>query len=325
MFLLQIRLQLFWSLFWLLLIEDAGSLSQTSLLCSQLLGLRSVQRVGLINHQDTCCHLSLVLCFHRMGLLRYLREDLIAAGANVFDWPALVLMKMLRAMPSLIAFPVQIWLAAWNRDARQPTLQSNDDLPIVDGILSQLPLNAGQNNIPVLTRCNVSFACVYCGLVNQSREQWNEKSFVSVPTLHVAAGRPPTSAEDLMDEMLNQHMRITCPNRQCGRQIAATWRTVMGIITVVYIDRFDLRGRIINTRLVPRPQGSPPHALLGDLVSVISRSGGNYDGGPFVSYHQVGGRWYFSNDDHSHYPCNFHPFERRDGNETVSLLCYRNI
>ena len=71
-----------------------------------------------------------------------MRIDLIAAGPNVFDWPALVLLKILRALPSLRPFPVQNLLAAWNRDGRQPTLQPNDDLTIVDGILSQLPLAA---------------------------------------------------------------------------------------------------------------------------------------------------------------------------------------
>ena len=254
-----------------------------------------------------------------------MREDLIAAGANVFDWPALVLLRMLRALPSPIAFPVWNFLVAWNNDGRHPNLEPNDDLAIVDGILSQLPLAAGGNNIPVLTKYNVSFACDYCGQVNQNREQWSEKSFVSVPTLHVFSNSPPTSVEDLLDEMLNQQMRITCPNRQCDRRPAATWRTVRGVFSVLYIDRTaDLRGGIVNTRLLPRPQGSPQHPVLGELVSVISRSGGNHAGGHFVSYHQVGGRWFFNNDDHTFHVCNFHPFNRRDGLENVSLLCYLN-
>ena len=286
---------------------------------------RHLQTAGLINHQDTCCHLSLVLCFHRMGLVQYMRDDLIAAGANVFDWPALILSRNLRALPSRIPFSVWYFLAAWNRDGRFPNLQPNDDLTIVDAILSQLPLAAASNNVPVLTRYQVSFACDDCGLSSQSREQWNERSFVSVPTLHVAAGGPPTTVEDLLDEMLNQQMRITCPNRQCGRPVNATWRSVMGIMTFLYIDRSDLTGGIISTRLLPRGHDIDPHPVLGELVSVISRSGQGYNRGHFVSYHQVGGRWYFTDDDHTHYRCNFHPFNRRDGMETVSLLCYYNI
>ena len=284
---------------------------------------RHLQSAGLINHRNTCCHISLILCFHRMGLIQYMRDDLIAAGANVFDWPALVISRMLRALPSTRPFSVQNFLAAWNRDGRQPHLQSNDDLTIVDGILSQLPLAAARNNVPVLTRYQVSFTCDYCGLSSQNREQFDERSFVSVPTLHVASNSPPTTAEDLLDEMLNQQMRITCPNR-CGGRPNATWRSVRGIFTVLYIDRSDLMGGISNTRLLPRVQGSAPHPILGELVSVISRSGLGNNRGHFVSYHQVGGRWHFSDDDHTHYPCNFHPFNRRNGNETVSLLCYYN-
>ena len=253
-----------------------------------------------------------------------MRVDLIAAGANVFDWPALVLSRILRALPSLRPFPVQNLLAAWNRDGRHPQLQPNDDLTIVDAILSQLPL-AARDNVPVLTRYQVSFACDYCGLSSQSREQWNERSFVSVPTLHVAAGSPPITAEDLLDEMLNHQMRITCPNRQCRGRINATWRTVRGTFTVLYIDRSDLRGGIINTRLLPRAQGSAPHPVLGELISVVSRCGQGGNRGHFVSYHQVGGRWHFNDDDHTFYSCNFHPFNRTDGIENVSLLCYYNI
>ena len=285
---------------------------------------RHLQTVGLRNHRDTCCHLSLVLCLHRMGLLKYLRQDLIAAGGNVLDMPALVLTRMLRALPSLRPFPVQNFLVSWNGEGRQPVLQSNDDLMIVDGLLSQLPLSAVSGNVPVLTRYQASFACNYCGRVDDSCEEWDEKDFVSIPTLHMTPGIPST-AETLLDGMLQQQMRITCPNRQCRGRVTATWRTVRGTFTVLYIDRADLRGGIDNTRLVPRARASLPHGVLGELVSVVSRSGDGYNRGHFVSYHQVGGRWFFNNDDHTHHVCNFHPFNRPDGLENVSLLCYYNI
>ena len=284
---------------------------------------RHLQRAGLRNHQNTCCHLSIVLCLHRMGLLRFLREDLIAVGGNVLDMPALVLTRMLRALPSQRPFSVQNFLLSWNAERRQPILQSNDDLMIVDGLLSQLPLSAVRGNVPVLTRYQASFACNYCGRVDDSCEDFSERSFVSIPTLHMTPGNPST-AEDLLDGMLQHQMRITCPNRQCGGRVTATWRTVRGTFTVLYIDRADLSGGIDNTRLLPRAQASVPHAVLGELVSVISRSGDGYNSGHFVSYHQVGGRWFFTDDDHTHYLCNFHPFNRRGGRENVSLLCYFN-
>ena len=287
---------------------------------------RHLQRAGLINHRDTCCHLSVVLCLHRMGILKFLREDLIAVGVNVFDMPALVLSRMLRALPSQRPFSVQNFLTSWNHDHRLPVLQSNDDLTIVDGILSQLPLapEPARGNVPVLTRFQASYSCDYCGQVDQSCETWDEKNFFLVPKLNLTR-RNPISAEDLLDQMLQQQMRITCPNRQCRGRATATWRTVRGSFTVLYIDRADLQGGISNTRLLPPAQASVPHNVLGELVSVVSRSGDGYNRGHFVSYHQVGGTWYFNNDDHSHYACNFHPFNRPDGRECVSLLCYYNI
>ena len=288
--------------------------------------VRHLQTAGLINHRDTCCHLSVVLCLHRMGILKFLREDLIANGANVFDMPALVLSRMLRALPSPIPFSVQNFLTSWNRDRRLPVLQSNDDLMIVDGILSQLPLaaQAAGSNVPVMTRFLASYACNYCGRVDQSCEKWDERNFVLIPKLHMAQGNPVT-AEDLLEEMLQQQMMITCPNGQCRGRVMATWRTVMGAYTVLHIDRANLQGGINNTRLLPRDQASVPHNVLGELVSVVSRSGSGHNRGHFVSYHQVGGTWFFNNDDHAHFACNFHPFNRRDGNECVSLLCYYNI
>lgn len=287
---------------------------------------RHLQRAGLINYRDTCCHLSTVLCFHRMGIVRFLREDLITDGVNVFDMPALVLSRMLRALPSLMPFPVQNLLESWNHDHRLPVLQPNDDLLIVDGILSQLPLapEAARSNVPVITRFQASYSCDFCGRVDQSCETWDERNFVVVPKLHLTRMNPITE-EDLLEEMLQQQMRITCPNRQCRGRATATWRTVRGSFTVLYIDRADLQGGISTTRLLPRAQGSVPHNVLGELVSVVSRSGDGHNRGHFVSYHQVGGNWYFNDDDHSHYACNVHPFDRRDGRECVSLLCYYNI
>ena len=244
----------------------------------------------------------------------------------MLDMPALVLSRMLWAMPSVISFSVWNLLACWNAEGRLPNLQPNDDLMIVDGILSQLPLAAvvAGSNVPVITRFQASFSCDYCGRIDQGCETWNEKNFVLVPKLHLTA-RNPTTPEDLLDQMLQQQMRITCPNVQCHERIRATWRTVRGTFTFLYLDRADLQGGIVNTRLLPRAQASVPHNVLGELVSVVSRSRDGYNRGHFVSYHhQVGGRWFFNDDDHTHYACNFHPFNRRDGIECVSLLCYKN-
>ena len=153
--------------FWLQLIQDRGSQSLTPLLSNPLLilrfGISRESASGTIGTPAATCPWFSA----GMGILKYLRQDLIAVGGNVLDMPALVLSRMLRALPSRRPFPVQNYLASWNAEGRLPHLQSNDDLMIVDGIMSQLPLAAVRagSNVPVLTRCQASLSCNNCGRV----------------------------------------------------------------------------------------------------------------------------------------------------------------
>ena len=152
--------------------------------------LRHLQRTGLINLRNTCCHLSLLLCFHRMGLIQAFEGDRVAAGGNVLDWPALVLSRILRALPSPQSFHIQSFLTSWNLDSREPRLRSNDDLTIADSILRQLPL-CGHDNVPALTQYLASFECFSCGYIDQECQQWDEKPFSVVPTINVPHSRDP--------------------------------------------------------------------------------------------------------------------------------------
>ncbi len=287
---------------------------------------RHLQRSGLINWNNTCCHLSLILAFHRMNLLRYLDPNLIAVGRNVLDWPALILTKMLRALPSPRPFSVQNFLTVWNANGRNPRLVANDDLTITDAIISQLPLT-GHNNVPALTKFQVSFACPYCGQREESCEQWNERQWSAVPTLHLQPGSPPTRPETLLNGILQhgQQIRITCPNLYCQLPVDATWKVVKGSYTILYINRDDGNGGIVRTRLRPSTLTTDQGLdILGELVSVIARSGERRNRGHFVSYHQVGSHWFFSDDDHTFRRSPQHPFHRPQGRETVDLLCYYN-
>ena len=289
--------------------------------------VRHLQRVGLNNLRNTCCHLSLILCFHRMGLIQAFEGDRVAVGGHVLDWPALVLSKILRALPSQQSFYIQTFLASWNRDNREPRLRSNDDLTIADGILGALPLS-GRDNIPALTQYLASFECFSCGHIEQDCLQWNEKPFFVVPTINVPYSQDPIPIEILIRGLLDQRMRITCT--QCGQHCSASWNVVKGSYTVLYFNRGgDGRGTV-RTRLQLRDQTRnppPPLDYLGELVSVVCRCADDEigsAGGHFVSYHQVEGRW-FKNDDHRILTiCNFHPFNQTHGFETVDLLCFKN-
>ena len=256
-----------------------------------------------------------------MNLLRYLDPDLIAVGRNVLDWPALIITKILRALPSHRPFAVQYFLTIWNADGRHPRLVSNDDLTITDPILSQLPLT-GHNNAPALTEFQASFGCEICGRREESCEQWNEREWSAVPTLYLQPRSPPTRPETLLNGIL-QHgrlMRITCPNPQCRLPVYATWKVVRGSHTVLYINRLAENGGIVRTRLLP--SSGPGLDILGELVSVVARFGEGSNKGHFVFYHKVGGHWFFNF--HTFLRSPQHSFQRTRGLESVELLCYYN-
>ena len=262
-----------------------------------------------------------------MGLAQAFEGDRVAAGGNVLDWPALILSRILGALPSRHPFHIQTFLASWNRENRDPRLRSNDDLTIADGILRQLPLS-GHDNVPALTQYLASIECFSCGHVDQECHQWNEKPFFVVPTIQVPSSRDPIPIEILIRGLLEQRMRITCP--QCGQLTSATWNVVRGAYTVLYFHRGgDGRG-IVRTRLQARDQTrSPPPPLdfLGELVSVVSRCADDEigaSGGHFLSYHQVDGRWFMNNDNRVLKICNHHPLNQTQGYETVDLLCFKN-
>ena len=222
-----------------------------------------------------------------MGLIQHFEEDRVAVGGNVLDWPALVLSKILMAIPSRYPFHIQCFLGSWNADNRVPRLQSNDDLTIADGILRQLPLS-GHNNIPALTQYLASFDCLYCGHRNDSCHQWNEKAFSVVPSINVPHSSRPISIEILLRGLLDQRMRITCP--ECGQLVTATWKVVKGLWTVLYLSRANHGQGLVRSQLQTCRNPPPPLDILGELVSLVSRCADDEIGGAgghFISYHHT--------------------------------------
>ena len=109
-------------------------------------GVEHLQRAGLDNNGNICCHLSILLCFHRMQLLPFLCNSRIVASGNVLNWPALILKKMLEALPSTQSFCPYNFLTSWNSENRVPALQMNDDLTILDSILDQIPFSSSASS-----------------------------------------------------------------------------------------------------------------------------------------------------------------------------------
>lgn len=284
-----------------------------------------LQSKGLINRNNICGYISLFLSFHRMGLLKFLKSDHIVLDGIILDWPAFILQRILRAFPSARSFLVQNFVTSWNAENQQPRLEVYDDLLIADTILSHLPLR-GQNNIPLLTKYNVSYACLnpICNHHEDNLEYWNEKPFTKVPTLHLLTLNPsgqPISVEELLNVFLQQNVETRC--HQCRSRVNGSMRVVKGMFTLLHLNRDDNRGGILRTRLIPSNQGTCSNDIVGQLISVISRSG-TVDRGHFLSYHEVRGQWFLNNDEQEVQRCGYHPYNRTLGTENVSFVIFKN-
>ena len=284
-----------------------------------------LQSKGLINRGNICGYISLFLCFHRMGLLKFLKSDHIIVDGIILDWPAFILQRILKAMPSAIPFLVTNFPSSWNAENQQPRLEVYNDLMMADPILSQLPLR-GLNNVPLLTKYNVSYACSnpMCNHHEDDLEYWNEKPFTKVPTLHLLMLNPSgqaISVERLLDAFLQQNVETRC--NLCNSPVNGSLRTVIGLFSPFYLNRDNDKGGILRTKLIPSGQSTSRNDAVGRLISVISRSG-TVDRGHFLSYHQVRGNWFLNDDQREIQRCNFHPFSRTQGTENVAFVIYEN-
>ena len=279
-----------------------------------------LQRNGLLNTGNICCHISIVLCFHRLGLLRNLEDDLIAANSNVLDWPAFLMRRILQALPSREAFSIQNFCTAWNSDGRAPQLQAWDDICVVEDITTQLPFR-GLNNVPAFTRFILRYTCPTCGFIEND---CNERLFSTVPTLTLLPESVAITAERLLRDYLKTPVQTRCSNSDCRHAVIASWRIQPGRTTVLFIARNMPDHGIVRTRIIPRDPSWQAPGILGELVSVVSRSGENAQRGHYLSYHQVGGRWFKNDDANPLAEVNHHPFNFCHLGEDVVLLCYLN-
>ena len=249
-----------------------------------------------------------------------MEDDLIVVNGNVLDWPALLMQKILQALPSRDAFTVQIFCLSWNSDGRAPQLQAWDDICVVDDIATQLPFR-GLHNVPAFSRFFLRYTCPTCSFIENDCD---DRLFSTVPTLTLLPGSVAISAERLLLNYLRAPVQTRCRNSGCGQAVNASWRTKPGKTTLLFIARNMPGHGIVRTRIVPRDPSGPDFGIMGELVSVVSRSGQNVQRGHYFSYHQVGGRWFKNDDDHPLTEVTYHPFNLSPLGEDVVLLCYLN-
>ena len=282
-------------------------------------GVEHLQKAGLDNNGNICCHLSILLCFHRMQLLPFLCNSRIVASGNVLNWPALILKKMLEALPSTQSFCPYNFLTSWNSENRVPVLQMYDDLTILDSILDQIPFSSSASSMPTFTKFKVSYCCPGCGTNVQGKEHWLEKSFAVVPMLPLPSDGRQVSVEDCMSAFLNEPEYTMCTEAGCNTRVPGKLIVEKGHFTIVLMKRYASVTTVLRNKLL---QGTGRMDILGNLLSVISRRGSQRRA-HFVSYHGVSGRWFLNNDHHQVAQVQYHPFNKPDFLESPDLMCYK--
>ena len=153
-------------------------------------------------------------------------------------------------------------------------------------------------------------------------ENWDGRFFETVPTLALVPGSVPITAELLYMRFL-MHMDTRCS--QCNRAVTGSLVGLPGKFTILHISRSHDGRSVVQTKLIPRNEGQAAPLSIGELVSVVCRSGDQSSGvstAHWISYHQVGGQWFLNNDNRHLVRVNHHPFNIPG--QTVDLLCYKN-
>ena len=289
----------------------------------QSFNVAHLQQQGLDNTGNICAHISLLLCMHRMQLVQYLDHSRIVINGNVLHWPALVLNKILLAMPSSTSFCPHNFLTSWNSDGLTPALVGYDDLMIADNVLSKVPFTFSSSNIPLFTKFLLRYTCPGCGIAVE-KEVWNEKTFAVVPMLPLPADGSQVSVEACLNTFIQTPQASFCTQPGCnGTRVMGRLVPKQGKFTVVLMNRYPSH----RTRL-RNPLVHTPGPLLGELVSIASRRG-TLRRGHFVSYHSINNEWFCNDDSTTIFRPQDHPLRTpatlSNDWETADLLCFQNF
>ena len=265
--------------------------------------------------------ISIILCFHRLGLINQLIvSPQMRSVIGSSDFAAGVLAKVLQAQPSQNAFSIQPLIQTWNRSGLGIQLDQNEDLFIIEGIMKKLSFQ-DQGGIPTLTQYKASYFCPQCQVHYRGVTEWHNPAFTTIPELQLPDQQNSVHPADLMTALMHETFPVTC--QVCRAQINdATYEIVNGKVTIVRLNRMGFQDGNVYKIMTPLDHGhnsSPGSEYLGELVAVIChRSQGMH----WVSYSKTDNGW-FLNDDHRQ-PAPSSPFNSRVRGETINLLCYKN-
>ena len=300
--------------------------SQDQLNPSQSFTVSHLQKCGLLNDSNICALISIMLCFHRIGI----KNHMIDPFTLTLDYPSMILQKVLSAFPSQDSFSLQLLIESWNESGKTPRIHPgfSDIAALAEGLVSNLQMKQYRSRAPFFTEFLGTFHCSRCGKDYVRVENWEQQVQAQIPLLPLPANNQPVDVTGLMKAYLNEPSETRCSNSDsnCRQSIHdGKLEPRPGMFTVVAVNRFDVDNpnqKRLNRLLMP--SNSETRDLLGDLVCVASHRG-DVNAGHFVSYHQVNGQWYLNNDSRQCAPCE-NPLEGLNISvtETVELLFFKN-
>ena len=274
---------------------------------------------GLLNDSNCCCLISIILCVHRLGLINVLniptQMNMNPGSPNVVTC---VLAKILSSLPSSNAFSIHTLIETVNQSQLGLVLGQNEDLYIIDGILKHLRFQ-DQSGVPSLTKFTISYYCPQC---QTNYSGITPSSFEVIPELGLPNQANPVNPSDILTDLLNENLAITC--QVCQTNINnASYEVVKGKVTLLRLNRLGFQGGQtfkIMTPLEFGPRNNPGSQLLGELVGVICHISGNMQ--HWLSYSKTINGWYQNDDQRLPVPSS--PFNSNQPGETMNLLCYKN-
>ena len=285
-----------------------------------------LQRDGILNDGNVCSLISIILCFHRLGLKNHLIDPHFCVTlSRTPDFPSLVFMKILTAMPSLHPFSLQLFMESWNHSNKSPRIDPGfaDITSLAEGLVTNLQLKQYANKPPVFTQFLASFKCNQCGREHKRIKNWEDQVQAAIPLLQLPSSNQTVDILQLLQVYVQEPFQTRCGNLGCRTRIVdARLEVELGFFTILAVDRFQFGQN--TAKLLNKLQIQNGHQTLdlGELVSVVCHRG-DVNQGHFVSYHKVGQQWFLNDDSRKCSPSN-NPLEQTNAvSETVDMLFFK--
>ena len=274
-----------------------------------------LQKVGFHNQNNTCSYISLLQVFHRIQLLKHLRRP-TASSTNMQEFPIMVLLRILEALPSTRPFTLKIMQDVWNRDRTAYNLTPNDDIySAANGIISYIKDQNWLTQTNFLSNYRVVYSCPYCGFIEQNHQG------AHIPIIDIPNQSLPVQHLAIFDQKLASIVNLFC--LCCQSPVHGNYIPEFNEITVIGIDRSPrtYAPGITPQKIETRLSSVTSQTNIGELICVINHIG-NFGGGHFVAYTKVNNIWYCHDDSHPMRVSMEHPFNIRRAKETSDLLVY---